>query len=185
MGEGTPGSRIGTAEVFIGFVSKSRQNSGIGQNPIKNLNALTDGFLGALEAAANGMKNDNSGAAKAALEKLKESSELLEGFMQLGALTISGNYAQSAGGSLFLEIGGLTAGTEFDRLLIGGSATLAGTLNLSLVNGFVPNLGATFPVLTFASRTGTFTTVTGTSIAAGKQVTAGYNAADVTLTVTP
>ena len=121
-----------TAGNPVDAAAQLAENSGIGQNPIKNLNALTDGFLGALEAAANALENDNSGAAKQALEKLKESSELLEGFMHLGE----------------------------------------------------PNLGAIFPVLA-TSRTGTFTTVTGTAIAAGKQFTAGYNAADVTLTVTP
>ncbi len=102
-----------------------------------------------------------------------------------GALTISGSYTQTAAGALAIEIGGLTAGTEFDRLIIGGTTTLAGTLNLTLIGGFVPNLGATFPILGFASRTGTFATVTGTAIAAGKQFAVGYNAADVTLTVTP
>ena len=102
-----------------------------------------------------------------------------------GILTITGSYTQSAAGSLFIEIGGLTAGTLFDKLAIGGAATLGGTLNLSLINSYVPNLADTFAVLGFASRTGTFATVTGTAIAAGKQFMVGYNATDVTLTVTP
>jgi hypothetical protein len=36
------------------------------------------------------------------------------------------------------------------------TATLAGVLNVSLINGFVPLPGDTFMVMTYASRTGTF-----------------------------
>src|SRR5207253_6719188 len=55
-----------------------------------------------------------------------------------GILTISGNYTQNAGGSLNIEIGGLTVGTQYDQLVVTGNATLAGTLNATLINGFTP-----------------------------------------------
>jgi hypothetical protein len=58
---------------------------------------------------------------------------------------------------------------------VSGVATLAGTLNATLTGGFTPAGGQTFPVVTYGSRAGTFTTVTGT-------FTATYNANDVTLT---
>ena len=44
---------------------------------------------------------------------------------------------------------------------ITGSATLAGTFDLALVNGFSPSVGQVYPVLTFASVTGSFSTFTG------------------------
>lgn len=76
-----------------------------------------------------------------------------------GRLTVTGNYAQSASGNLNIEIGGLTAGVESDQLQVSGSATLNGTLNVSLVNGYLPVQGQVFEIVTCASRSGQFSTV--------------------------
>jgi fibronectin-binding autotransporter adhesin len=77
-----------------------------------------------------------------------------------GVLTINGNYTQTATGVLNVEIGGPGAGSGFDQLRISGTATLGGTLNVSLLNGYVPPRGRAFQILTFGSREGTtFATV--------------------------
>lgn len=56
------------------------------------------------------------------------------------------------GGTYLCELGG---SSTFDRILVGGAATLGGDLSVSLIGGFVPSSGDTFDVLRFASRTGT------------------------------
>jgi hypothetical protein len=76
-----------------------------------------------------------------------------------GLLTITGNYTQTSSGVLSLGIGGYNAGTDFGQLAVGGTATLDGTLNVSLLNGFVPQSGDAFAILTFASESGTFATL--------------------------
>jgi hypothetical protein len=82
----------------------------------------------------------------------------------LGSLTVAGNYTQEAGGTLGIGIAGTTPGTEFDQLLVGGSATLGGTLSLVDEGGFAPVLGDTFKIISGASsRTGTFAAVGGPS----------------------
>gem|GEM_PF-441485 len=91
-----------------------------------------------------------------------------------GCITISGNYTQTSAGALNIEIGGTTPCTQYDQLNVTGNATLAGTLNATLINGFNPPGLTQFQPLTFASRTGTFTTVTG-------PFTATYSATAVTL----
>jgi hypothetical protein len=78
-----------------------------------------------------------------------------------GRLTINGNFTQTSQGILNMEIAGLTAATQFDQLAISGTATLAGTLNVQLLNGFIPASGNSFAVLTFGSHSGSFETVTG------------------------
>jgi len=83
-----------------------------------------------------------------------------------GILNITGGYTQTPAGVLNIEIGGVTVGTQFDQLKIGGSATLGGTLNVSLINSFVPAVGNTFPILTFASRTGDFAVSNGLNLGA-------------------
>jgi YD repeat-containing protein len=78
-----------------------------------------------------------------------------------GLLTIQGSYTQGPAGILNLEIGGPTAGSQYDELHITGQATLAGTCDITLVNGFGPTVNQTFPVLTSGSLGGTFATVNG------------------------
>ncbi|MFO0979550.1 MAG: hypothetical protein U0996_24325, partial [Planctomycetaceae bacterium] len=77
-----------------------------------------------------------------------------------GILNITGNYTQGAAGVLNIEVGGTSAVTpDFDQILISGTATLGGTLNVSLINGFVPNKSDNFRFMTFASRSADFTTI--------------------------
>ena len=73
-----------------------------------------------------------------------------------GILSIVGGYSQSAAGSLAIEIGGATAGTQYDRLAVAGAASLGGSLDVSLINGFAPTEGQVFTILTAASIMGTF-----------------------------
>ena len=96
-------------------------------------------------------------------------------------ITITGNYSQPTG-VLNLGIGGTTGGTNFDQLTITGAAVLAGTLNVSLINGFTPSLGQTFQILTFGSYTGNFQTVTGLQLGSN-QFDIQYNSTNVTLVV--
>ena len=78
-----------------------------------------------------------------------------------GPLTIRGNYTQASTGSLNIL---LTSPTAYGRLVVGGRATLAGSLVVSSANGFAPGAGDRFTILT-AGRgvTGAFTSLhTGT-----------------------
>ena len=87
-----------------------------------------------------------------------------------GLLTINGNYAQTDSGALQIELGGSVPGTGFDKLAVTGTASLAGTLEVSLVNGFVPPANSTFTILTASSRTGTFSAINYPAILAGSTV---------------
>jgi hypothetical protein len=101
-----------------------------------------------------------------------------------GTLSITGNYTQTSLGILRMEIAGLIAGTQFDRFIISGSATLAGTLDLLFINGFDPAIGSTFQIMTFASRVNTFTNVTETGLPVGKTLNIIYGAANITVSIT-
>ena len=65
-----------------------------------------------------------------------------------------------------VEIGGTTAGTQYDQVVVGGAATigtastLRGTLNVSLINGFAtPATDTDFTILTASSVSGVFANV--------------------------
>lgn len=62
-------------------------------------------------------------------------------------MTINGNLTLGADAHLSMVIRNNTAG-EFDTMNVSGSATFGGTLDVSLVNGFVPGPGDSFTVLT-------------------------------------
>ena len=95
----------------------------------------------------------------------------------LSQWTMAWGFTQSAGGSLHVEVGGPSLG-EFDRLVIGATATLAGTVNVTRRNGYAPAVGTTFEFLTAGSVSGTFTAVTG-------GFAADYTAATATLRAIP
>jgi hypothetical protein len=88
-----------------------------------------------------------------------------------GKISISGNYVQGSTGVLNLEIGGKTPATEYDQLVVTGAATLAGTLNLTLIDGYRPKVGDVFQIISFGSFTGAFSTINFTGFTA--QVTYG------------
>jgi len=98
--------------------------------------------------------------------------------MSPGTLNIVGNYTQSAGGSLDIELGGTGAG-QFDVLAVTGTATLAGTLTATSFGGFTPAVGNSFQVLNFASRSGDFTT--NNLIVNGVTLTKTFGATNLTL----
>ncbi len=103
-----------------------------------------------------------------------------------GTLTIQGTYTQGAGGSLNVALGGTGAGVGYDQLVVTGSASLGGTINISTINGYVPPVGSAFQVLTFASKTGDFQTYNGLFISGKVGLLPAYtpSANPVNLTLT-
>jgi hypothetical protein len=65
-----------------------------------------------------------------------------------GALAIKGTVLFTVNGTYNAEIGGTTPGTQYDQLLVTGSATWAGNLNVTLINGFTPTTGQQFILAT-------------------------------------
>jgi autotransporter-associated beta strand protein len=78
-----------------------------------------------------------------------------------GTLTIEGNYTQTASGTFNVLI---LSPSDYTRLVVTGSATLAGTLKLTLGSGYVPAVGTQFTILTAAGGiNGTFQKLVGPS----------------------
>ena len=100
-----------------------------------------------------------------------------------GTLTITGDYTQGPNGAYVAEIGGLTPDTEHDVLVVTGDATLAGRLEVRVINGFVPQLGDTFEVLQAGVINGEFDQIVTVGFPLGLTVDVEYTVDTVTLTV--
>jgi uncharacterized repeat protein (TIGR01451 family) len=81
-----------------------------------------------------------------------------------GILRIVGDYTQGPTGTLNIELGGVVSGTQYDLLDVTGAASLSGTLNVSLINGFTPISGTVFRIVNFSTRSGDFITETGMNL---------------------
>ena len=100
----------------------------------------------------------------------------------LGHLSVVGSFPQTASGAVNVEIGGRTLGVDYDQLQISGNATLAGTLNIGLTNGFRPSGGDSFEVLRFGSHTRAFDHINGLDLGGGLFLQPIFSATNMFLT---
>jgi autotransporter-associated beta strand protein len=99
----------------------------------------------------------------------------------VGTLRLSTNYTQTSGGVLDIE---LDSPSSYDKLAVTGNATLSGTIAVSLLNGFVPQVGNSFDIVTAAGFGGTtFASSSLPSLADGLSWKLNYGATAVTLSV--
>lgn len=61
-----------------------------------------------------------------------------------------------AGSTFAVELGGLTAGTEYDQLLAAGDVIIDGDLVITFIDGFIPSMNDVFTIIDADSVTGTF-----------------------------
>jgi hypothetical protein len=87
------------------------------------------------------------------LENVTVSGTLSPGFSPVRLHAI--NLEIAANGELLMELGGLSGGSEYDQLDVAGELHLGGTLQVSLIDGFVPGVGDTFDILDFSDLNGT------------------------------
>ncbi len=82
----------------------------------------------------------------------------VEGAIIVGLATISGNVTLASGSVVNIELRGATF-RQYSVLGITGAATLGDTLHVDLSGGYVPSAGDTYLVITWASHSGTFSSV--------------------------
>ena len=87
-------------------------------------------------------------------------TNFFEGDLRPGAspalVTFGGDVGFGAGARFLVELGGPTLGLHYDSADVAGTAVLGGVLDVDLIDGFQPQAGQQFTVLTFGSRVGDF-----------------------------
>ena len=119
-----------------------------------------------IERAAGGQFNMRGGTVRFGWftgNLVNEAGTLLPSRTVGSAGFVEGNFTQQTAGSLKLDIAGLQPG-QAQSLFVTGNAVLGGTVELALVDDFVPIVGNTFTLLQtqFGNVGGRFARVTGT-----------------------
>jgi hypothetical protein len=99
-----------------------------------------------------------------AFTNLSSASFTNSGSLTLGAgvhLKLTGDFAQTASGSLSFEVGGSPASGLFGQLTASGQAMLDGTLNVGLNSAYAPHKGDRYQLMSFAGRVGNFAKISG------------------------
>jgi hypothetical protein len=100
-----------------------------------------------------------------------------------GSVTANRQYEIAGGGRLEIEVGGTTSGTEFDAIHA-HNLQLGGTLDVDIINNFVPLAGQSFPFLTYTGgRFGSFTNELLPALPGGLFFDVAYNTGVVSLEV--
>ena len=87
--------------------------------------------------------------------------------------------------TLNMELGGLTRGTQYDAMNVAGKLTFGGTLNVTLINAWQPDLGNVYNLFDWGTTAGTFATVNLPALAAGRFWRTELLYVDGTLRVSP
>jgi len=75
-----------------------------------------------------------------------------------GTVFINGDYTQTSSGTYKFE---LQSASAYDKIVISGHLSRGGILEANLLNGYVPNAGSQFVLLTHASASGSYTITRG------------------------
>jgi hypothetical protein len=102
-----------------------------------------------------------------------------------GNLDVTGNFTENSGSELDIVLGGPAAGSQYATLDIDDISTLAGTLKISLADGFEPYPGEIFNIITAGSESGTFSTVSLPRLNNLPMFTVDYSTTGVTLVAVP
>jgi len=95
-----------------------------------------------------------------------------------GIMNFEGALVMGPTSVLDIEIGGVAAGADYDRLSVIGTAVLDGSLRFTMLNGFASVPGDSFEVMTFGSHFGAFDQFTGLDMGGDRYLVALPRPAD-------
>ena len=88
-----------------------------------------------------------------------------------GVLIFPGNLTLTGGSNTLMEIGGTPGSGLFDQVNVGGTATLAGTMTVVLINGFTPNGTLVYDLISAGTVNGNFSAFNGPGFSDGQNTT--------------
>ena len=184
--EGTINVDADTILAKPGAVYTNRGTVNVSASPAaQTLNVLGGTFTqlpgGSLAGGGRIDLNDSDFFGAATIQVTARNNGRMNPGLSPGKLNVAGDYAQTTAGVLNIEIGGYVPGVGHDQLNVSGVATLAGTLDVRLVNGFRPQPCDRFQIVTYGSRSGTLGALSGMDLGGGLFLRPVYTAGDLSL----
>ncbi len=104
---------------------------------------------------------------------------------QAGILTINHTGSTLSFGStstINLDLGGTTVGSGYDKLAISGNIALDGTIQINVINSFIPTAGTSFVVMSYTVATGAIDHILGLNVGNGVVLDPTFSSTGMTLT---
>ncbi|MEO7678909.1 MAG: NF038122 family metalloprotease, partial [Verrucomicrobiota bacterium] len=105
--------------------------------------------------------------------------------LRAGTLAINAGYFPSANSQLNIVLTGTTPITQFGREIFPGNASVTGTLQITLNNGFIPTNGSSFDIVGYTARTGQFSATQFPPLPVESKWKLTYNPSSIVLQVVP
>ena len=102
-----------------------------------------------------------------------------------GKLSVTGRIVQNPTGRVRVELSGTQAVTQYDLLSDNGQMVLGGTLEVALLQGFVPPAGSAYIPIKWTSHTGTFASYQGLDLGGNLQFVPTYTDTGLILSTGP
>ena len=150
-----------------------------GSTTVDGTLALATGSTGAINISG-GTLFGNGGTINGAVDLTAGNVNPGDGAGLVGDIKVNGNYTQGSSGDLNIDIAGTAPNTLYSVLNIVDAASLSGTLNVTLENGFVPKVGTKFTIVDYKSLSGTFVTTNFPAVT-GDHWTITYNATNAVI----
>jgi hypothetical protein len=103
---------------------------------------------------------------------------------QTGMIRFNGAYSNAPSANLTISLGGAAPGSGYGQIQFTQPPTFAGTFSVSTRNGYRPNPGDTFQVLSYPSATNTFVCLSGLDLGGGILLQAQFSNTGLSLATT-
>ena len=144
--------------------------------------------LGSFDNAGTLLKSAGSGAARVGRSGngwqlvYFTNSGLVE--VQNGTLNFGGDYTEASSARLDVSLGGALPGTGYGQIKFDAALAVASMFSVSARNGYRPNPGDTFQVLSYPSATNEFSCYGGLDLGGGVMLVPHFGKTQLTLTAT-
>jgi len=179
---GITGAAVGIVKAGPGTMVMSGANQYSGPTLVNAGTLLVNGMTQFSNVTVN--NGGNLGGTGTVRQLIAVSGGIVSPGASTGILSANFNSSLGVGSTLFVQLNGTTAGTQYDRLAVSGTLALAG--NLSVTVGYAPTVGDTFTIVqSTGALTGTFAGLSEAAVFCVGSVAlrVNYTASTATLTV--
>ena len=145
---------------------KSLAINGSGAN-VAQLTLQSTGTITAAGGASTGVSGRLSGSGKL-IANLSSAGTIAPGLVSsAGSISVTGNVTLQSTAHLAFDLGGLARKTAYDFFGVTGLLTLGGSLDVSLLGGFAPQVGNSFDLFDATTLAGSFGSINLPSLTGG------------------